>query len=515
MQGFIDQVGTTLGGNVLNIVYAILILLAGWIVALLVSSAVRAILNRTTIDDRIAASMGLGKGKNELQIEPIISRFVFWIVMLFAIVAFFQQLGLTIVTEPINNLLGQFVGFGSNLVAAGTLIFVAWILATGVRFILTKILSKTSLDDKLTNQAGLTEEGQTPMSEMLANVLYWFIILLFLPAILGALNMEGLLEPVQGLVSIVLAYIPNIVAAGIIILVGWLIARIVRKVVEGLLMAAGADKLGERVGMTSEEHGQSLSSLLGMIVYVLILLPTLIAGLQTLGIAAISDPATEMLSTLLLAIPAIFGATIILSVTYMVAKLVANLVTGLLKGIGFDRVLSLIGLGQDPKEGEWTPSEIAGHVVLVALMLFATIEAANLIGFTVFGELVTQFIEFGFQIIVALIIFGLGLFLANFAYKVILNTAGSHAKLLAQTSRMVIIIFVAAMAIRQVGIAEDIVNMAFGLSMGAVALAFALAFGLGSREVAGREMEGFISTFRSSAVSAQASTEAEADSASE
>jgi len=46
------------------------------------------------------------------------------------------------------------------------------------------------------------------------------------------------------------------------------------------------------------------------------------------------------------------------------------------------------------------------------------------------------------------------------------------------------------------GIADDIVNLAFGLTLGSIAVAFALAFGLGGREAAGKSMEDFLSRFR-------------------
>jgi hypothetical protein len=87
--------------------------------------------------------------------------------------------------------------------------------------------------------------------------------------------------------------------------------------------------------------------------------------------------------------------------------------------------------------------------------------------------------------------------LANIAYKAVLAAAGDHANLLAQVARIAIIIFAAALALGQAGIADEIVNMAFGISLLAVALAVGLAFGLGSREIAGREVEGLLTKLRS------------------
>ena len=53
------------------------------------------------------------------------------------------------------------------------------------------------------------------------------------------------------------------------------------------------------------------------------------------------------------------------------------------------------------------------------------------------------------------------------------------------------------MGLRQMGIADDIVNLAFGLLLGAIAVAVALAFGLGARDIAGRQVEGWLGQLRS------------------
>ncbi len=130
-------------------------------------------------------------------------------------------------------------------------------------------------------------------------------------------------------------------------------------------------------------------------------------------------------------------------------------------------------------------------------MLFATIQAAELLGFGIVAELVAEFLTFASQVLLGIIIFGFGLYLANLARSVILSTAGTQANLLSQAARVAIIVLTAAMGLRQMGIADDIVNMAFGLLLGAIAIAAALAFGLGARETAAREVEGWIKQVRS------------------
>ena len=494
MGPFLEQFLGSFGAYALNFGGAALILVGGWILALLISAGVRKLLERISIDNQLAQRMG---AKESFGIEVLLARIVFWIIMLFVIVAVFQALQLTAVTAPLNTLLDKVFAFIPNLLAAAGLAFVAWVLATLLRFIVSKALGATKIDDTLTREAGLEEGRQVPMSESLATIIYWFVLLLFLPAILGALNMNGLLAPIQSMVNELLGFLPNILGAAIILLIGWFVARIIRQIVTNLLVAVGADGLGTRLGLTAAFGEQSLSAVIGTIIYVLILIPVIISALDALDIAAISDPATNMLNTLLDAIPNIFGAMIILVLAYFIGRLVSGLVTTLLTSVGFNRVLTLIGLGQSSSEDQKTPSEIVGYLVLIGIMLFATIEAANILGFEFLAVLVSEFLVFAGQVILAIIIFGIGLFLANLARSVILSMAGTNANLLSQLARVAIIVLTAAMALRQMGIADDIVNLAFGLTLGAIAVAAALAFGLGSREIAGREVEGWVKALRS------------------
>jgi hypothetical protein len=496
MQPFIDQMTRTFGESVLSIVAAVLILIVGWLVALLISSLVRKGLERVSFDNRVAESMGFDRSK--INIEAAIGKIVFYLLMLLVLVAVFEALQLTLVTQPLNAFLGSIFAYLPNLLAAGAIILLAWILASGLRFIVAKVLGATRLDDRLASSAGVSREGQPPLSETLASIVYWFILLLFLPAVVGALNIPGLLIPIQAMIAIVLTYLPNFLAAALILVIGWVVARIVRIIVTNFLAAVGTDRLGARIGLPTEAGPQSLSGLIGTIIYVLILIPVIISALQALQIEAISAPATAMLGTLLGAIPNIFGAIIILGVTYFVARLVSGLVVTLLTGIGFNRVLGLIGLGGVTAEARWTPADVVGYLVLIGLMLFAAVEAAELLGFTMVAALVTAFLYFAGQIIVGVVILGIGLFLASVARRVVLGLAGEYAVLLSRVAYAAVVILTVFMGLRQMGIAEDIINLAFGLLLGALAVAFALAFGLGSREIAAREVESVLDRWRTS-----------------
>ncbi len=497
MQVILDQITQLVGVDIPNLIGALAILIIGWLVALVVSAIVRRALRRTTLDNRLARWI-VGEEKAEaIKVERWIAKGVYYLILLFVLIAFFQTLGLTIITEPLNQLLTQVFQYAPLLLWAGLWLLIAWIVASALKLAVLRVLSAAKIDERLGSLAGLEEEGRVPLAQTLGDAVYWLVFLLFLPAVLDALGLQGLLGPVQGMTNKVLGFLPNIFAAGLILVVGWFIARIVQRIVTNLLAAIGADRLSEQVGLATILGKQRLSGLLGLVVYVLILIPVLIATLNALALEAITRPAANMLNTILGALPAIFAASLVVTIAYMVGRVVAGLVTNLLTGAGFNAILARLGLGKEPAEGERTPSEIVGYLVLVAIMLFAAVEASRLLGFVLLVDLVTQFTVFAGQVILGLIIFAIGLYLANLTSKTVLASGAAQAELLALAARVSILVLAGAMALRQMGLANEIINLAFGLLLGAIAVAVALAFGLGGREIAARELEEWLQSVKS------------------
>jgi TRAP-type mannitol/chloroaromatic compound transport system permease small subunit len=498
MNEFLTEFLETLGSYLPSALGAIGILVGGWLVALIGSAIIRGVLKRTGIDDRIATLIRPEEEAETGRIEVArwSGKAVYYLIMMFVVVAFLQALNLTVVAEPINQLLNQVLSYLPLLFVAGALLLVARVVASALKFVVVRLLQTAKLDERLSTQADIEVPEEFAMSATLGNVTYWLVFLLFLPAVLGALGLQGLLEPLQGMVEEILGFLPNILAAGLILLVGWIASRIVRQILTNLVAGIGVDRLGERTGLEAALGGQRLSKVIGTVVYVLILIPIVISALNALQIEAVSEPASQMLGTILNALPAIFGAFLLVGVAYFVAKLVGTFITNVLTGIGFNNILSWIGLGGEAVEGRRTPSEIVGYLAIVGIMFFAVIEAANLLGFTILAELVSQFLIAVAGVILGIVIFGIGLYLAGLAENVIRDTGSSQAQVLAPIARVAIIVFAAALAIRQTGIAEDIVNLAFGIVLSTFAVAAALAFGLGARDIAARELENWLKSMR-------------------
>jgi hypothetical protein len=513
---FFDQLVT----SVPRVLGAIALLILGWLVALIVASVVKGLLNRTSIDNRMVSWISSGQpGTAPPPIEKWISTAVFWIIMAFAVVGFLNVLQLEGVSAPLNSFLQQIFAYLPRIGGAAVLLLVAWLVATLAKAVLTRGLARFNLDDRLAAQS----DGQPSpfmLNETLGNALYWFVLLFFLPLILDVLQLQGPLAPVQNLLNQILSALPKILTAVIIGAVGWLIARIVRGIVTNLLAAVGTDQIGTRVGLTKSTGGLSLSSLIGTIVYVLVLIPTAIAALNALDVAAISAPATRMLEQILTTLPQIFTAALILVLFYVIGRFVADLVASILSSIGFDNVFNWLGLPtvsasssappfpediladepittrQTAALPSRTPSEIAGIVVLVGIVLFGAVAATEVIGLPVLTTIVNGILAVSARVLIGVVIFGIGLYLANLAFQIISASGNGQARVLGQTARIAIIALVTAMALQQMGIASSIVNLAFGLLLGAIAVAIALAFGLGGRDVAGEQVRNWLNSFR-------------------
>ena len=502
----------SIGQNLLNLVLGIAALIVGYIVATIAASITQGLLKKTNLDNKIA-NWVTGSPRSNLAVEKWIGGTVFWLIMLFAIVAFLQTIQLTAVSEPIKNLLSQATTFLPKLVGAGLLILVAWLLATIAKIVVTRGLGSLGLERRLGEQTG--EAPQFAVTETVANALYWFIFLLFLPAILSTLELQGTLQPVQQLLNQILSILPNIFAAILIGGAGWLIAQVVRRIVTNLVAATGADQLGSKFGLSHSQ--QSLSVITGTLVYVLILIPTAIAALNALKIEAISQPAISMLTQILNAIPQIFTAVAILGIAYVIGQFVSEILTNVLTGIGFDNIFQWLGVGSiarpisvpttepdefdaaevfNPPTSSRTPSEVLGVVAWVGIVLFGAIAATDVLKIPALNGIIAGVTVIAGKIIYGLVVFAIGLYLANLAFNIISSSGNRQAKIVGQAARISIIALVTAMALQQMGIASDIVNLAFGLLLGAIAVAIALAFGLGGRDIAAEQVRSWLASFQ-------------------
>ncbi|MEM9568458.1 MAG: mechanosensitive ion channel, partial [Cyanobacteria bacterium P01_E01_bin.34] len=430
--GITSQLGTFLP----NLLGALLILVVGLFVAKVASTAARQLLNRTELDDRIYR-MFTGKS---LESDPASEKWagtvVFVVILVFVLVAFFNALQLSVVSQPLDDFLSVILSYLPQFLSAAGLGLLAWLLATGCKMLVTRLMQPMDLEGRF---SFLSDEEEGPstsnvISEAAGTIIYWFIWLFFLPLILGVLELGGVLEPVQNLLDNVLSALPKILTAGIVLTVGWLVATLVRKILVGFLRSVGTDHIGAKVGLREAgEEGTKLSDLLGLLAFVLILIPIIVAALEEMAIEAISVPAISMLNQFMTALPQVFTAAGVLIVFFILARFLSEIVTDLLNGFGFDDILVWLGLSSvsstdpalpsdsaetesaegAPKLPMQTPSEIVGTTVLVLVMMFAAVVASEVLALANVTEVARAILRVFARILSGVLIFGVGLYLAN------------------------------------------------------------------------------------------------------
>ena len=459
-----------LGGPIGSIIGAILIFIIGWLVALGIAALVRGVLSKVNLNQRMNSSTG-----KSYDLEGIISKIVFWFIFIIAISGALSQLNLNSISAPFANMVNQVLTFIPNLIAAIAVGVIGWVIATVARTAINAALAKTSMDERLSAKAGVK-----PMSSTIADMVYWFILLVVLTMVLGQLELDGLFAPLTNMVDKIFSFIPNILIAGVVFVVGYIIAKVVRGIVTNLVSTFDVQKLASKAGLSEQN---SLPNIAGSLAFLVVIIPTIIAALNALKIDVIARPATNMLNKIMEALPNIFMAAAILIVTFYVVRMVANIIKGLIENTQINQLPAKVGLQETM--GDKKISDLVSYAIIFFAMLFAAIAAADLLGFEPISAIIAMFIAFGANIILGAIILFIGFWLANIIAGVV-ERSEQGSQFLANIVRVLIMGLVLAMGLKAMGIADSIVNLAFGLTLGAVAVAFALSFGLGGQEAAAR-----------------------------
>lgn len=479
----INEIMTTLqNSGFFGIIAAIVLFGLFWIIGGILGRFVSKALGRTNLDNKFAQAMGGSKWS----IEKLAGKVVKWLVVLFGVTIALDKLNLGSALGPLSGFLETITEAIPSIISALIFLIIGFVIATIVKTLVIKAADSAGLDDRLA-QFSDDDSSDAVKSAGIGNALgtglFWLIILFFLLPALEKLGMDSLVAPLQDMVTQLTNFLPNILSAAIIGLVGWFVARILRQVITGLLGATPLDGWASKAGLN-----MTLSSLIGTFVYTFVLLLVIVQALDALKIESISAPATSMVQSIFDFVPNLFGAALILGISFFVGRLIAGLVEGLLEGANFNSMPGKMGLNLS---GTRTPSQLVGLVILAGIMLLALMTAVEKLGFSQLTGIVETFVGFAGNIILGVIVLGIGFWLANFAHGLAKNAGVSD--FVANLVRATVMVLVGAMALQQIGIGEDIVQLAFGIGLGAIGIAAALAFGLGGREEAGRQIEKMVS----------------------
>lgn len=381
-----------------------------------------------------------------------------------------------------NEMFASLAGSGLwAVIKAALILILAFITASIVRSIVVKLFTRTKLN-ALLGQENDGADGKERAVTFLGKLVHLLVFLLFVPGIFESLGMREVSSPILNLLDTLWGYLPNILAAVLVLWIGFFIARLVRELLIPVFNRLKVNALQEKAGLPVADAGK-LSNTLAYIVYVLILIPVIIASLQVLNIQAVSTPAIRMLDTIFTFIPNILAALIIITIGCMVARFSGSIVENLISLTGFDEKLSK----RMEKHGDgFVLSKVIGKTVHTLMVIFFIVESFGVLHLDVLtgiGNAVIRYMPYVLASILILIICCICDGLANKALQ-----KGKHTGL-ALVSRAAIYTVGAFMVLSELGIAKEIVDTAFLIIIAALAIAFAISFGVGGRSFAEKALK--------------------------
>jgi len=391
----------------------------------------------------------------------------------------------------------QLMNWGPRILIAILIIVATWLVARAVKWVLQKAIDRSPALKK--HVTGTPEETIGHQLGTIAKLIIWLVGIM---AALRFLGIGQILAPINALTLEIFEFLPHLIAAGLIFFVGLVVARIVRRLVETVLIAANVDGLLARIGIgdtagtvrTSPDSvppgaapgatRASLARAAGVLVYALIIIPVAIAALQALEISSIAGPATTMLNEILAAIPRVVAAALWIGIAFIAARFLKTIIEAILPPTGFDD--AILSTGVLPANAR--PSRIVASIAMIAVILAASIEAARQLGGDDVALFLAQITALGGKVIFGTLIIVVGIFLARIIANLVGSGTGEGG--FAQTIvRYAIIALFTAIGLTFMGLADQIVMLAFGLILGSAAIATAIAFGLGGRDAAARILD--------------------------
>lgn len=370
--------------------------------------------------------------------------------------------------SPLARLLGEGM---MGVVKAVLLLVLAYFIASAVRSMLKALLNKTSFCKS--QEDGAKKES---IVEYIGDIAYLFVMLLFVPGIFSALGASTIATPILDMMRSIWSFLPNLLGAGIVLMLGNLVAKLIRQLLAPALKKANVDKLQEKLGCETPSD-VSLSETLAYLVYVLILIPVIIAALQVLKLDVLTAPATMMLQEILTYIPLVAAALFVAGLGVVLGRLVSQIVTRLIAASGADeKVKEFIG----ETSYKFSLSGIVGSILNGVIVILFTVQGVNLLKLEILTKVGTAIIGYLPNILAAVLVMAAAWIGSAAAQRAFEKNGFTCC---ATFIRGLILVIAGFMILSQLGIAVSIVNEAFIIILTGAALAFAIAFGIGGADI--------------------------------
>lgn len=496
-----NLVGFLSGGAawVVKFFLAVVVLIIGWFVAKVTARIVRQILLTTDLDEKIGHLVGTeamadGGERPKRSLARIVEAIVYYILLIIVVIFALEVMGDTAVKLVLQNILGEIFLAVPKLLKAALILVCAWIIALILKNLAIRAMRKFQLGERL-DKAIASEapsKEKRDVAQSFGNFIFYFIMLFALLAVLQSLELGALVDPIKGMFAKVMAFLPNVVTAGVVLILGYFFARLCERVTTNFLEAAGINRFVEGVRFETVLKSVNVARVAGTVVFLVLMVPVLGITFEILDLPVITGVFGSMMTQVASAIPGILAAFVLLVVGLVAGRYLGDMAAQILKDVGFDVILNRIGLERlEPREDEegkipYTMSAVAGNLVMAVVVLFFVMEGFRLARLPLIADAIDKLLLFLPNVLIAFVILGLGFYLAKVVEQLAQRSFASdhtfEADIVGLVIRYAIIVFAFFMAFDQLGIAHSIVVNAFTILLGTVGLGLALAFGLGARD---------------------------------
>jgi len=246
----------------------------------------------------------------------------------------------------------------------------------------------------------------------------------------------------------------------------------------GALIKRGLGK----VSLLNGENGPDLSRPLASLFKGVMSIFVLLMALPHFGMDSIVTLLEDMIGQITNIIPNVIGAGVIVYIGYFVAKIIIDILESFFATAKVDELPEKMGLSSVFSDS-FTPTKLFSGLIMLFIMLTSITAAVETLGIETISHIFSKTLEFAGGLLMGGIILVIGNFLSQLAYE---NLKKHGSDTLATIARFAILGLVLAMGLKAMGIADHIVNLAFALTLGSVAVAAAIAFGLGGRDAASK-----------------------------
>jgi hypothetical protein len=373
-----------------------------------------------------------------------------------------------------ERLQASWEAFGPQVVGAIIIMAVAYILALVVRAVLGAAIDRIPF----VANANRKKAAEKSIGGSIGSAGFWIVILIGLVMALERLGMKSVSDSIRVTIDQIFAYLPQIIGATITFFVFVIVARVARQAVTATLEVAHADELPKKIGLAAGPV--AITSMLGAIVFALIIIPGGVAALEVLDIDAITVPAIAMLNSVMSAIPDIAVAAIIIGIFALIAKFVTDLGKKILPNTGIDGAVAKLGLLDEADSGI-TASTIVAQIAGLIILLLGLIQGMKTLGFEPLTEALDIVLSIGSSILFGSVIILAGVLVSGVVAKAMTATGGAASDLVAKIARYIIVVLSVILGVSRMGLDPSgsfITDAALIILIG-TALAGGIAFGLG------------------------------------